>query len=360
MSEWAIEARFRVDYGGFSLVVDLELAGRGVTAIFGPSGCGKTTLLRCVAGLTRASQGRLMVQGQLWQDDAARVWVPTHRRSLGVVFQEPSLFPHLSVQKNLEFGMKRSPAASALEFDAVVAMLDLRPLLARQPEKLSGGERQRVAIGRALLVRPSLLLMDEPLASLDQRRKGEILPYIERLRDEIRVPILYVTHSLDEVIRIADQLVLLNAGRVLASGPLGSTLTRLDLPTAEADDASAVLDARIGAQDKVYQLTRIDFAGGCLWIGRVDRPLGSQVRVRLQARDVSIALTPPVGSSIINVLPGELTEIADAGPERVNLQMQMGDGGSVLLARITRRSRDALGLVTGMRVYAQIKGVALM
>ncbi len=359
MPESAIEARFRVDYGGFSLEVDLELVGRGVTAVFGPSGCGKTTLLRCVAGLMRASRGRLQVNGALWQDDAAGVWVPTHRRSLGVVFQEPSLFAHLSVRENLEFGMKRSPSASPQQFDAIVSLLDLRPLLERRPAKLSGGERQRVAIGRALLVRPSLLLMDEPLASLDQRRKAEILPYLERLRDDIEVPILYVTHSLDEVIRVADQLVLLNAGRVLASGPVGSTLTRLDLPTAEADDASAVIEARIGAQDEVYQLSRIDFAGGCLWIGHVDRGLGAPVRARVQARDVSIALTPPEGSSIINVLPGQLTEIADAGPERVNLQLRLGDGGTFLLARITRRSRDALRLATGMRVYAQIKGVAL-
>jgi molybdate transport system ATP-binding protein len=343
MSEPAIKARFLVDHGAFSLEVDLELAGRGVTAIFGPSGCGKTTLLRCIAGLTRASRGLLRVKGHLWQDDAARLWVPTHRRSLGVVFQEPSLFPHLS-----------------LELDAIVSMLDLGPLLARRPAQLSGGERQRVAIGRALLVRPSLLLMDEPLASLDQRRKAEILPYIERLRDDVEVPILYVTHSLDEVTRLADHLVLLDEGRILGSGPLGATLARLDLPMAEADDASAVMEAVIGAHDEVYQLSRIDFAGGGLWIGRVARPLGSRVRARVQARDVSIALTPPVGSSIINVLPGVLTQIADAGPERVNLQLQMGDGGSVLLARITRRSRDALSLGTGMRVYAQIKAVALM
>jgi molybdate transport system ATP-binding protein len=360
MSEPVLEGRFRVDHGAFSLEVDLALSGRGVTAIFGPSGCGKTTLLRCVAGLMRARGGRLRVNGELWQDETAGVWVPTHRRSLGVVFQEPSLFPHLSVQQNLEFGMKRSPTASAGELEAVVAMLDLRPLLARQPGKLSGGERQRVAIGRALLVRPSLLLMDEPLASLDQGRKTEILPYLERLRDDIRVPILYVTHSLDEVIRIADHLVLMNAGRVLASGPVGPTLTRLDLPTADADDASAVLEARIGAQDDAYQLTRIDFAGGCLWLGHVARPLGAPVRARVQARDVSIALAAPLGSSIINILPGKLTEIADAGPERVNVHVQLGDGSSVLLARITRRSRDALALAVGMRVYAQVKGVALM
>ncbi len=360
MSEPAIQARFRVDYAGFSLDVDLELAGRSVTAIFGPSGCGKTTLLRCVAGLVRARGGRLRVHGQMWQDDAAGVWVPTHQRSLGVVFQEPSLFSHLSVQKNLEFGMQRSQSASVRELDAIVAMLDLGPLLARRPAQLSGGERQRVAIGRALLVRPSLLLMDEPLASLDRPRKMEILPYIERVRDEIGTPILYVSHALDEVTRIADQLVLLHAGRVLANGPLGPTLTRLDLPITEADDASAVIDAVIGAQDETYQLTRIDFVGGQLWIGRVDRPAGAPVRARVQARDVSIVLSPPVGTSIINVLSGELTQIADAGPERVHLRVQVGGGDSVLLSRITRRSRDALGLAVGMRVYAQVKCVAML
>jgi molybdate transport system ATP-binding protein len=359
MSEPGISARFQVEHGDFSLDVDLELAGRSVTAIFGPSGCGKTTLLRCVAGLIRARGGRLRLEGEVWQDDSAGVWIPTHRRPLGMVFQEPSLFAHLSVQKNLEFGMKRTPAVSVREFDTIVAMLDLRPLLSRRPMHLSGGERQRVAIGRALLVRPALLLMDEPLASLDDPRKLEVLPYIERLR-EVEVPILYVSHSLEEVARIADHLVLMKGGRVVANGPLASTLTRLDLPTAEADDAAAVLEAVIGEQDDRYQLTRVDFAGGSLWMGRVDRPLRSPVRARVQARDVSIALTAPVGSSIINILPGELVQIADAGPDRVNLQVLIGASGSVLLARITRRSRDALGLAPGMRVYVQIKGVVLM
>lgn len=360
MSDAALDARFRVEYGGFSLDVDLQLAGRAVTAIFGPSGCGKTTLLRCIAGLTRSARGRLVVNGQVWQDDAAGVWVPTHRRSLGVVFQEPSLFPHLSVRKNLEFGMARSRAASNRDFDAAVLLLDLAPLLSRQPADLSGGERQRVAIGRALLTRPSLLLMDEPVASLDHQRKAEILPYIERLRAEMDGPVVYVTHSLAEVTRLADHLVLLDRGRVVATGPLTATLARLDLPTAEADDASAVLEAVIGAHDEAYQLTRVDFPGGSLWVGHVGHPLGTRVRARVQARDVSVALTPPVGTSIVNILPCTLAGVADAGPERVNLQLSTAAGGGVLIARITRRSRDVLGLTLGMPVYAQIKSVALM
>jgi molybdate transport system ATP-binding protein len=360
MSESALEARFRVDYAGFTLDVDLRLAGRAVTAIFGPSGCGKTTLLRCIAGLARGAQGRLVVNGEVWQDDATGVWVPTHRRSIGVVFQEPSLFPHLSVRENLEFGMQRRGVSSASGFEGTVQMLDLGPLLARRPAALSGGERQRVAIGRALLGRPSLLLMDEPVASLDQQRKAEILPYIERLRTELAAPVLYVTHALAEVTRLADHVVLLHAGRVLACGPLGATLARLDLPTAEAEDASAVLDASIGAHDAVYQLTRVDFPGGSLWVGHVDHAIGTPVRARVQARDVSVALSPPVGTSILNILECQLVEVADAGPERVNLQLRTAAGSSILLARITRRSRDALGLRPGMPVYAQIKSVALM
>jgi len=360
MSDPALEARFQVAYSGFALDVDLQLVGGGVTAIFGPSGCGKTTLLRCIAGLARGASGRLVVNGAVWQDDAAGLCVPTHRRAVGVVFQEPSLFPHLSVRQNLEYGMKRSRAATARDFEATVSLLDLGQLLARSPAALSGGERQRVAIGRALLARPSLLLMDEPVASLDQRRKAEILPYLERLRAELASPILYVTHSLAEVARLADQLVLLEAGRLVAHGPLAATLTRLDLPTAEADDASTVLEAVIAEQDEPYQLTRIDFPGGALWVGHVERPLGSRVRARVQARDVSVTLTPPVQSSILNVLPCELVEIADAGPERVNLKLRTDGAGSILLARITRRSRDSLRLTPSMRVFAQVKSVALM
>jgi molybdate transport system ATP-binding protein len=360
MPEPAIEARFNLGYGGFSLDVDLHLPGRGVTALFGPSGSGKTTLLRCMAGLIRSPNGRLRINGETWQGEAAGSYVPTHRRSLGMVFQEASLFPHLSVKDNLEFGMKRAGGMSAAEFDSVVDLLDIRPLLQRMPTNLSGGERQRVAIGRALLVRPRLLLMDEPLASLDAQRKLEILPYLERLRGILEIPTLYVSHSLDEVARLADHLVVLDAGKAVVSEPITRALARLDLPTAFADDAGALIDAVVGAHDARYQLTRIDFPGGSLWLGHVNQPCGARVRARVHARDVSVALTPPVGTSILNVLSARLVEISDTGPDRVNLQLDLSGAGTLLLARITRRSRDTLQLAPGMQLYAQVKGVALM
>jgi molybdate transport system ATP-binding protein len=217
-----------------------------------------------------------------------------------------------------------------------------------------------VAIGRALLVQPQLLLMDEPLASLDARRKQEILPYVERLRDELAIPVLYVSHSLDEVARLADHLVVLDAGRVVVSGPLAQTLARLDLPTASLDDAGAVILAVVAEQDEQYQLTRIAFDGGSLWVGHIERPLGAPVRARVPARDVSVTLSRPIGTSILNVLSATIVDVSDSGPDRVNLQLDLGGTGTLLLARITRRSRDGLGLTAGMRVYAQVKGVALM
>jgi molybdate transport system ATP-binding protein len=355
----AILARFLVEYPGFRLDVDLDLPGRGITALFGPSGSGKTTLLRCIAGLTRG-KGRLTVNGAVWQDDPAVAALPTHRRPLGMVFQEASLFAHLSVQKNLEFGWKRcGRASSRREFDAIVDRLDIRPLLARLPAKLSGGERQRVAIGRALLVHPELLLMDEPLSSLDARRKLEIFPYLERLRDDFDVPVLIVSHSLDEVARLADHLVALDAGRVVASGPLAAMLARLDLPMADLDEAGAVIEAVVAEQDARYQLTRIDFLGGSLWVGETRKPLGAKVRLRVHARDVSIALERPSATSILNVLAATVVEVRDSGAD-INVRLELGAAGSVLLARITRRSRDALGLAPGVAVFAQVKGVALL
>jgi molybdate transport system ATP-binding protein len=359
MSEPSIDARFQITYGGFSLDVDVRLPGRGVTALFGPSGCGKTTFLRCVAGLVRSPAGLLRVNGETWQDEAARAFVPTHRRPLGMVFQDPSLFTHLSVRQNLEYGMKRARKQSARDLDAIVELLQIGHLLSRRSAHLSGGEQQRVAIARALLVGPDLLLLDEPLASLDVQRKLEILPYLERLHDELSIPMLYVSHSPDEVARLADHLLVLEAGRVIAQGALAETLARLDLPTAYSDDAGSVIDGSVGAVDDEYHLTRVDFAGGGLWIGGSARTLGTRLRVRVHARDVSITLTRPVQTSILNVLPARLEAIQDDGPERVNLRLRLGDGGPPLLARITRRSLAALALGPGMSVYAQIKGVAL-
>lgn len=354
-----IAAAFRMEYPGFSLDVDLNLPARGVTALFGHSGSGKTTVLRCFAGLNRAPRGRLVVEGQVWQDEAQGIFLPTHARPLGLVFQEASLFPHLSVRKNLEYGMKRAGNKRGEGFDACVDLLGIRPLLDRAPERLSGGERQRVAIARALLTRPRLLLMDEPLAALDLKRKLEILPYLEKLHDELEIPVLYVSHAPDEVARLADHLVLMDGGRVVASGPLMETLARADLPPAFADDAGVVLEAVVAAHE-ADGLTRLDFPGGHLYVSRREEPPGRRLRCRIHARDVSIALAAHADSSILNVLPATVQAVvATDTPGHVLVQLALPQG-AVLLARITERSRLALGLAPGQPVVAQVKAVALL
>ena len=338
--------------------VDLVLPGRGVTALFGHSGSGKTTLLRCIAGLQRADEGYLSFKGEVWQDE--KTCLPTHQRSLGYVFQEASLFPHLSARKNIEYGMKRTAAPlNASKLAHVIELLGITQLLARKPEQLSGGERQRVGIARALAVNPRILLMDEPLAALDQKRKQEILPYLERLRDELDIPLLYVSHSSEEVARLADHLVALEDGRVVVSGALHETLTRLDSPLAAFDDAGSVIEARVAEHDEAYHLTRLDFSGGSLWVGKVNQALGMPVRARVLARDVSLATHAPQGSSITNILTARITELRDEGVDKVMVRLCVGDCHT-LLSRITRRSRDHLQLVAGMAVFAQVKSVALM
>lgn len=354
-----MEARFRLAYPEFALDVDLQLPEKGITALFGHSGSGKTTVLRCFAGLNRAPEGRLVVDGQVWQDEAQGIFLPTHARPLGLVFQEASLFPHLSVRKNLEYGMKRAGNKRGEGFDACVDLLGIRPLLDRAPERLSGGERQRVAIARALLTRPRLLLMDEPLAALDLKRKLEILPYLEKLHDELEIPVLYVSHAPDEVARLADHLVLMDGGRVVASGPLMETLARADLPPAFADDAGVVLEAVVAAHE-ADGLTRLDFPGGHLYVSRREEPPGRRLRCRIHARDVSIALAAHADSSILNVLPATVQAVvATDTPGHVLVQLALPQG-AVLLARITERSRLALGLAPGQPVVAQVKAVALL
>ncbi|GHT83278.1 molybdenum import ATP-binding protein ModC [Betaproteobacteria bacterium] len=354
-----IEANFHLDYSGFSLNVELHLPEKGVTALFGHSGSGKTTLLRCVAGLDRAPKGRLVVAGDIWQDEAQGIFLPTHKRPLGLVFQEASLFPHLSVRKNLEYGMRRSGNKTGEGFDASIALLGIGPLLDRAPDSLSGGERQRVAVARALLTRPRLLLMDEPLAALDLKRKQEILPYLEKLREELDIPVFYVSHAPDEVARLADHLVLLENGQVVASGPLMETLARADLPPAFTDDAGIVLEATVTAHDP-DGLTRLEFPGGHLYVSYRDKPLGSRLRCRIHASDVSLALTAHGDSSILNTLPATVqTVVATDTPGHVLAQLALHDG-TLLLARITERSRLALGITPGVAVVAQVKSVALL
>lgn len=354
----SIRAQFRMQMDSFVLDATFEAPATGVTALFGPSGSGKTTLLRCIAGLERAS-GALRVNGETWQDETT--FVPTHKRPLGYVFQEASLFPHLSVRANLEYGYKRiAPAARTVQFDQVVEWLGLSHLIERgDVTSLSGGERQRVAIGRALLTSPRILLMDEPLSALDTTSKQEILPYLERLHRELNIPVLYVSHALDEVTRLADHLVLLDKGRVIASAALHETLARLDLPIAHFDDAGAVIEATVAEHDEVYSLSRLGFVGGSLWVGKVEQAPGSRVRARVLARDVSIATAMPRGSSISNILGGIIDEISDEGPDKVILRIRIG-ASHMLLSRITRRSRDQLGLKVGMPVFTQVKSVALM
>lgn len=352
-----IQARFRLDWSEFKLDVDLDLPGRGVTALFGHSGSGKTTLLRCMAGLERAAAGRLVVNGEIWQDE--RYWLPTHKRPLGYVFQEASLFAHLTVMGNLRYGRRRISNEQRVSLEQAIELLGIGHLLERKPDRLSGGERSRVAIARALAVSPRILLMDEPLAALDLKRKQEILPYLERLHDALDIPVLYVSHTPDEVARLADHLVVMENGRVLACGPLVDTLTRLDLPIRLGEDAGAILDATVAEIDNKWHLARIEFAGGSLWARDQGLSIGRRVRVRVLARDVSLASEPPGRSSIQNVLQGRVDAIADDDhPGLALVRVQVGD--VMLLSRLTKRAAASLDVVPGQAVWLQLKSVALM
>lgn len=358
-----ISANLALRYPGFELDVSLALPGAGASVLLGPSGCGKTTVLRALAGLERA-HGRVAVNGQVWQDDVAspRVFLPTHRRAIGVVFQEASLFPHLSVQGNLDYGRRRVDAArQRVSFDEAVGLLGIGHLLSRRPERLSGGERQRVAIARALLTSPDLLLMDEPLSALDVARKAEVLPYLERLSGQARVPMVYVTHALDEAARLAEHLVLMDAGKVLASGPASSLFARLDLPLSHLDDAASLIDGVVLAHDEAYGLSELAIGDLRLWVGRTQVPMGQPVRARILARDVSVALSHAQDSSIANILPATVASCRQDGQDTVMLGLALAtQGAPLLLARVTRRSADALRLTIGQRVFAQVKGVALI
>jgi molybdate transport system ATP-binding protein len=357
-----IHVRLQRAYEGFSLDVDLQLPGRGVSALFGQSGSGKTTCLRCLAGLETAAQGLIEVNGQVWQDSRRGLFVPPHQRPIGYVFQEPSLFSHLSVRQNLEYGYKRIPRAQRkVQREQACELLGISHLLERHPEHLSGGERQRVGIARALLTSPQLLLMDEPLAALDAQRKSEILPYLERLHDELEIPVIYVSHSQDEVARLADHLVLLDAGRVQASGPIGETLSRLDLPLAMGDDAGVVIEGRVCSHDAAYQLLSLKLPDSGLYIRVAHGPMvnGSRMRFKVQARDVSLSTGAESASSILNRLPVKVTGLRLAD-NSAHVLVSLDAEGTPLLARITRFSSDQLQLQPGLTLWAQIKSVAVL
>ena len=362
MSDRQIHARFGLAHPGFTLDVDLQLPGRGISALFGHSGSGKTTCLRCVAGLESPASGYLQVNGETWQDSAKGIWLPAHKRPIGYVFQDANLFPHLSVQRNLEYGLKRIPASERrVPLRQAVELLGIGHLLARLPDRLSGGERQRVGMARALLTSPRLLLMDEPLAALDLKRKQEVLPYLERLHDELDIPILYVSHAPDEVARLADHLVVLDEGRVRASGALQETLLRSDLPFIFEDDAEAVIEGHVGHHDAIYDLLDVSLNGSAASLRLPHGPLpnGRAVRIKIKARDVSLSLQRAEGSSVLNLLPVQVLrwlELPNAAHRLVELQL----GEQRLIARITRYSFDHLGIQVGQALWAQVKSVSLL
>jgi molybdate transport system ATP-binding protein len=355
-----IEVDIAKRLGSFALEAGFAADEVGIVALYGRSGAGKTSIVNALAGLMRPDRGRIVVAGEVLFDTARGIDVPPERRRVGCVFQEGLLFPHYSVRGNLLYG--RRGAGSRVSLDQVVALLGLDRLLERKPDALSGGEKQRVALGRALLTEPRLLLMDEPLASLDAPRKAEVLPFIERMRDELNIPIVYVTHAMEEIVRLADTLVLLSEGRVAAMGTVEELTSRLDLrPLTGRYEAGAVIRAEVAEHDAEYALTRLVFPGGRLNVARIDLPIGARVRVRVRARDVVLALTPPTGLSIRNAFAGRVIEIAPEHGPNVDVLLDIGTEGHPvrLWARITRRALVELALTPGARVHALVKTVAL-
>ncbi|CAM3760274.1 Molybdenum import ATP-binding protein ModC 1 [Bordetella sputigena] len=357
-----IAARFRLRHGTFDLDVDLRLPGSGVTALFGPSGSGKTTLLRCMAGLETPEPGYLNINGEVWLDTSRRHALPPHRRALGYVFQDANLFPHLDVRANLHYGYKRvAPAERRVQPADAIALLGIDHLLDRMPAGLSGGERQRVGIARALLTSPRLLLMDEPLAALDDRRKQEILPYLERLHDELDIPVIYVSHAAQEVARLADHVVLLDNGRAVSNGPIAETLADLGLPPARGDDASVVVQGVVADYDDSYRLLSVALPGSrsTLRVVHAEVPRGRPMRLVVKARDVSLALSRQDDGSMLNILPVTVRGSTPAD-NPAHVMVRLDADGTPLLARVTRYSHDRLELAPGLRLWAQIKAVSLL
>ena len=352
-----LEVRIRRRLGAFQLDAAFSTGAKGITALFGRSGAGKTTVVNALAGLLRPESGRISVGDRVLFDSETGVDLAARHRRVGYVFQEDRLFPHMTVERNLRYGMARNRSTGALTFEQAVDLLDIGALLGRQPRALSGGEKQRVAIGRALLSDPDIVLMDEPLASLDAGRKSEILPFIERLADELRLPVIYVSHQMDEIVRLADSVVIMNDGRVAAVGPLEEVMSRLDLrPLTGRYEAGAVLTTTVREHDLTFGLTRLSTPAGLMWVPHLDAPLHTTLRVRVRARDVSLALSRPTDSSILNVFEGTVKEIGQEDGPQVDVLL---DVGAPLWARVTRKSLAELRLAPGSPVFALIKAVAI-
>ena len=358
MSDDAVELSYLLSLGNFSLDVELRLPLRGITGVFGESGSGKTSLLRCIAGLAPASEGRLSVAGEVWQDSGTGIGRPAYDRNIGYVFQEARLFPHLDVQGNLDYGRKRRhPAANGVEFGQVVDLLGLQSLLQRRPAELSGGEAQRVSIGRALLRAPRFVLMDEPLASLDRARKDEVLPFLDRLHRELAVPIIYVSHSIEEICRLCDHLVVLGNGRVLADGQLVDVLSRLDVPVLNGEEAGAVLETTVVSYDPDDDLSRLRFSGGEFLVAGRAGSNGDPLRLRIRANDISLCRERPSATTILNIAPVEIEALGESGSSMMLVRLRAGS--DTLIARISRRSCREMDLAAGDQLLAQIKSAAI-
>ena len=348
---------------GFTLQVDLHLPREGITVLFGPSGCGKTSLLRCVAGLETPRTATIEVADTVWQNTQRGIRLPAWQRPLGYVFQEASLFDHLDVRGNLEFAVRRALNGQVQDahraMEQAIALLGLEVLLQRRTHELSGGERQRVAIARALASQPQLLLLDEPLAALDTARKREILPWLERLRDELNIPMLYVTHAADELARLADTVVVMEQGQCKAVTTAAAMLAGDDATLLAQDDVGSLIEGEVRSIDAPWHLAEVAFDGGSLWLRQGDLRTGQRVRLRVQARDVSLATVQPQHTSIQNLLPCEVVSCKpDMHPSQCLVQLRAG--ATVLLARITARSAHQLQLQPGQQVWAQLKSVALV
>ena len=351
-----IECKIKVTLDSFILDANFKIPGEGITVIYGSSGSGKTTLLRAIAGLEKNQNGFLKVGNLIWQDDLN--YVETHKRQIGYVFQDAALFEHLNVRGNLDYVIKRSSGLSKDYISSIYSLLDIESLIDRDTKQLSGGEKQRVAIARALLVKPKILLLDEPLSALDLKRKNEILPYFDSLHTQLDIPILYVTHSQDEASRLADHLMLIEDGNIIGNGPVNDMLTRFDMPLSHSSNAVSIIDAKVIGREAEFNLMHLEFSGGQFIVPDNGLSTESLVRIRVAARDVSLTKKKQIDTSILNIFPAVVEEIVPEGKAQVMVRLSLN--GVVLLACLTKKSASMLDLENGLSVFVQVKSVAIL
>ena len=351
-----IECKIKVQLESFMLDANFSIPDRGITVVFGPSGSGKTTLLRAIAGLEKSDKGFLKIGDSVWQK--GENFLPTHKRQIGYVFQDAALFDHLDVKGNLNFVIKRAIGLKEDFIESIHNLLEIKTLLNRKTTQLSGGEKQRVAIARALLTNPKILLLDEPLSALDLKRKNEILPYLDSIHNDLEIPILYVTHSQDEMSRLADHLLLIEDGNIVGSGPVNDMLTRFDMPLSHGGDAVSIIEAEVLKRDSEFNLMHLDFLGGQFIVPDNGFPVQTKVRIRVVARDVSLTKSKQVDTSILNIFPAMVQEIVNEGEAQVMVRLQIKE--TILLACITRKSSYKLRLEKGSEVFVQVKSVAIL